>query len=256
MLTLIICALAGGYGKTMTALACAAWCKALGLNVTLLDLDPQAAATLTLGMRASGSPLTDEACTVGFTRGIVGAHAFGSLRVFRSGRMLAEASAADVRRQLARASAGSDLLIVDTAPALSVATLEALRHASLALTTLRPTPAAIGTLGDTMQAMACVGDSKRLRGVLTQVNSRRKMVGTVSVEIQQLHPGVLYDVLIPDDAQCEHAALARLPVPVFAACSKASIAYGLLTMQLVHDLGLFGRIKQVSTIAEGANVAP
>lgn len=247
MRILTICSLAGGYGKTTTTLSLGSAIAARGLHVVVADLDAQASATLALGQPATDFPLTTALRTLDVVpRGT--SHRTGTFRLAPGGRMLAAATSRDIHRHLDRVSVGADVLLVDTAPGLGVGTLEGLRRASLTLIPLRPTPPAITTLGDTLTALAHVSSAPRARAVLTQVNSRRGMVNVVSAGLRARHPGVLYDVAVPDDARCEQAVLAKCPVTVFAPRSKASIAYEQLADVVLADLG-------ISRGMEGSDVA-
>lgn len=92
--------------STISAGLAAAW-RDEGLNVAVLDLDPQAGVTLALNVAPPADPLSAAGTAVhGFT-------------LWPSSRGLARATAAQIRKRLDAAARSADVVVVDLAPGLS-----------------------------------------------------------------------------------------------------------------------------------------
>lgn len=232
MKTITIAGAKGGTGKTTTAHALAFEFTVAGYRVTLADCDPQASATQGLGHQPSETPLTAAALRLEF------GHGRGGFWLLPGGRSLATASMAQVSDRLVRASDQTDILIIDTPPAIGSIMMAAIGIADIVLVPLQAAPYPMSGLMDILRLADQVNPKARRRAVLTLVKSRRRLSSTIAEAVEAISPGVLHATRIPDDAQCEWAAAACKPIGMFDTRSRAATAYHALANELVIELGL------------------
>ncbi|KQO89475.1 MAG: AAA family ATPase [Methylobacteriaceae bacterium] len=132
----------GGSGKTTVAVNLAVAAHQAGRRVAALDLDPQGSLAAWATRRAADDPAVDH------------------LGLERVGQ-LPEILAALARR-------GFDLVVLDTAGALSPAANQALRAAHLVLVPARPTLLDLLATEPTLRALAQIGLAARVALVLSQ----------------------------------------------------------------------------------------
>lgn len=170
----------GGVGKTTTAVNLSAALAAAGQRVALVDLDPQAHATLHLGI----DPKTPRNTTYHL---LTGDAQFSSMwRTVEGGLRVAAAhldlAAAEVelagvvgrevilRDKLARVAGDLDYLLIDCPPSLGLLTLNALAAVEDVFLPLQPHFLALHGLSKLMQTVGLVAD---------RLNPRLRMAGVV-----------------------------------------------------------------------------
>lgn len=210
----------GGTGKTTTAINLASRLAAQGSRVAVLDLDPQASATLVLGVRTSDSPL-----------------AAGPVRIegeeillFPGGRALALANARQVAERIRLVAAHVDILVIDTPPALSAPTIESLRAATLVLLPMEASQLSLPALEDGVATLELLGRRDRLRILLSRVKTVRRLTRDVAELVAREYPGALYPVAVPEDVRAAEI------IPVRTPQSKAAAAFGELARCVMEDL--------------------
>ena len=170
----------GGVGKTTTAVNLSAALAAAGQRVALVDLDPQAHATLHLGI----DPKTPRNTTYHL---LTGDAQFSSMwRTVEGGLRVAAAhldlAAAEVelagvvgrevilRDKMARVAGDLDYLLIDCPPSLGLLTLNALAAVEDVFLPLQPHFLALHGLSKLMQTVGLVAD---------RLNPRLRMAGVV-----------------------------------------------------------------------------
>ncbi len=170
----------GGVGKTTTAVNLSAAMAAAGQRVCLVDFDPQAHATLHLGLESATSRdsvydvlagharVADVRKPAGENLWVVGSHIdLAAVEVELAGEVGRELI---LRDQLASDDASFDFLFIDCPPSLGILTLNALAAVDEVFIPLQPHFLALHGLGKLLETIEVV--SRRL-------NSRLRLTGVV-----------------------------------------------------------------------------
>ncbi|HEX2091066.1 MAG TPA: AAA family ATPase [Longimicrobiaceae bacterium] len=210
----------GGVGKTTTAVNLAARLSAAGQRVHLLDLDPHASATFALGSHPIQHLLTGDLVRLEGER----------FSLHPGGMVLARASAGESLSVIRHAAVGADLLVIDTQPALSSATLAALKVASIVIAPVEPAWLSLPALDELTAALQTIKAASRLRIVLSRVRVVRRLTREIAGTIAGRYPGALYPVAVPEDVRAAETLPVRDPQ------SKAGAAFDKLSQWLLADV--------------------
>jgi len=228
--TLTVTGAKGGTAKTTTAITLAAELAALGYRVMLRDLDPQASATLALGVEPSADPWQGE--PVALPLGVLP----GAVWLYPGGRAITSGAERDAREWLRMADFAADFQVVDCPPSLDALTLAALEAATVALVPLRPSPLDLPAFRDVAALVEGLENPPQLRAVLTQVHTRRLLTRDVAEYLNENAPGSLYAAQIPEDVKAAEAPGYATPVTLYAPSSRAAEAYRELAREVAADL--------------------
>ena len=242
----------GGVGKTTTAINLSAFLARLGQRVLLVDLDPQANATSSLGMdktKVSGGVY--EALVLG---GSVAAreHVLHSpqlkLALLPASPALAGAEVElvsvlarenQLRGALQALEGNYDYILIDCPPSLGLLTLNGLVAAQdgviipvqceyLALEGL-------GQLTNTISRVrAALHPGLRVRGlVMTMFDARASLSTQVVAEVAKHFPGKVFRAIIPRSVRLAEAPSHGLPISIYAPNSPGALAYRALAEELL-----------------------
>ncbi|MFN8126519.1 MAG: ParA family protein [Candidatus Nanopelagicales bacterium] len=227
MPAIAVVALKGGVGKTTVTLglAEAAWRR--GLRVLVVDLDPQANATLGLNPPeirfTTGDVLAD--ARDGVAADAVTASGWGDgLDLIAAEPALEHrntpgdaGSALRLRRALRGVTDDYDLVLLDSPPSLGEITRNGLAAASHAVVVTEPGYFALRGAEQALEAVTVVRDNTnlRLRALGVVVNRMRKTLGEQKfrfAELKEAYPQLLIEPAIPERSAIQRAEGAGVPL--------------------------------------------
>jgi chromosome partitioning protein len=239
----------GGVGKTTTAVNLGAY-LALGLRVLLVDLDPQANATSSLGLeRDTGAGSSYEALIgdIPLEEAIISSGRPG-LDVAPASRALAGAQVELVdlpdreqrlRQALAHAREAYDVVLIDCPPSLGILTLNALVAADLVLAPVQCEYLALEGVGQLMETLelvrATLNPRLRLLGmVMTMYDPRTRLSAQVVEEVRRHFPERTFETVIPRSVRLSEAPSHGKPVLEYEPTSRGASAYADLAQELIR----------------------
>ena len=251
----------GGVGKTTTAVNLGACLAANGKHVLLIDLDPQANATSSLGIDRNqveksiydtligDTPLMD---AVQLTKRV-------HLDLAPSATALSGAEVELVpmpgrEKRLKRAvedvSAHYDYILIDCPPSLGLLTLNALVAAHGVIVPVQCEYLALEGLTRLMQTIGIVRKSLNprltVRGMLmTMYDGRARLSQQVVAEVRKHFPARVFDTVVPRSVRLGEAPSYGEPILSYAPSSSGGQAYAQLASELLSvDNGYQGHSQE------------
>lgn len=213
----------GGVGKSMVALGLTASLWRRHQPTVLVDLDPQAGATLAAGVQRPSEPLRTEPDTH---------HGFA---IYPASRTLALASAEDIALRVQTLSRPNHVVVTDLSPALTDAAHAAvLPLASLVLVIARTDAAGLANVAESVQLCQ---EQHRPFLVVPNMMSRTRLAREAHDMLrQQYAPNVVYSS-VPLEARAAEAAAACQPVTLYAPLSATARAVDGIAGEVLDALG-------------------
>jgi len=242
----------GGVGKTTTAINLGAYLAQLGQRVLLVDLDPQANATSSLGIDKNQvrggtyqSILGD-----GSVKKSILKNPKLNLSILPSSPELAGAEVELVnevgRENLLRRSLTSiqdeyDYLIIDCPPSLGLLTLNGLVAARDGV--LIPVQCEYLAMEGISQLVSTIERVRRvifpklkIRGVImTMFDGRTNLAGDVVAEIQKFFGDQVFETIIPRSVRLAEAPSYGVPIHMYSPGSRGAKAYRELAEELLEE---------------------
>ncbi len=241
----------GGVGKTTTAINVSAALAKFGHEVLLIDMDPQANATASLGLRGRPGRSTYELLLGGARLGEIVATA-GSERMWivaatsdLAGAEVELAQLVDRTSRLKAALGGTvspyRFVIVDCPPSVSLLTLNALAGAQEVIVPVQCEYLALEGLGEFTRTLELVrrniNRELRLRGLLlTMYDKRTNLSRQVADEVRRHFPNT-FRAIIPRSVRLSEAPSHGLPINAYDERSSAALAYQELAEELLTGIG-------------------
>ncbi len=248
----------GGVGKTTTAINLGAALAGRGHPVLIVDLDPQANATASLGLRAVEGRSTYDVLLAGLPlNDIILPSACERLSVAPSASDLAgaEVELAGMMAREYRLKQALDgaidryrFVIIDCPPSLGLLTVNALTAAQEVIVPVQCEYLALEGLGQLTRTLELVrrhlNQELRLRALLLTMYDRRTSLSRQVAEEVRRHFPNTFSAVIPRTVRLSEAPSHGLPINAYDPRSPASAAYDALTDELLE------------TVAAAAQVAP
>lgn len=255
----------GGVGKTTTAVSLGACLAHSGQQVLVVDIDPQANATSSLGIDKHGVPLSTYDLLVDQVplARVARATGYTRLDLVPASPALAGATVELVGQEqreyrLRQALAGLnpdtggetdghyDYVLVDCPPSLGILTVNGLTATDGVIIPVQCEYLALEGLSQLSRAIELVrralNPGLRLRGlVMTMYDARTTLSRQVVEEVRRHFPGRVFDSIIPRSVRLSEAPSYGEPILSYAARSAGALAYAALAKELlVGD----GRVQQ------------
>ena len=245
----------GGVGKTTTAVNIGDYLTARGHSVLIVDIDPQANATSSLGMRPHqrqepGEELTVYdalAGTVPIAK-IIRTTRRPRLHVVPSSPSLAGAEVELVdmpgretrlRQALDPILQHYDYMIIDTPPSLGLLTINALTATQAGvIIPVQCEYLALEGLGQLVHTISLVRDSLnpqlKIAGVaLTMYDGRTRLSQEITREVRKFFPEKVFDTIVPRNVRLSEAPSFGETIFTYSPDSAGALAYAALTEELL-----------------------
>lgn len=237
----------GGVGKTTTAVNLAAGLAEMGHKVLLVDLDPQANATLALGLPAHGIPTVYELLTSRAAFDKVLVHRSDRLDILPSNINLSGAEVelvsmvgreSTLREALAASLDGYEFVLIDCPPSLGLLNINALGCADEVLIPLQCEFFALQGISLLHQTVDLVrrriNPALRVGGVLPcMFDSRKGLLREVLAEIEKFFPGKVYKVRVRNNVRLAEAPSHGKSIFEYAPDSNGAADYRALVREVL-----------------------
>jgi chromosome partitioning protein len=238
----------GGVGKTTTAVNVSACVAEAGRATLLVDVDPQANATVGLGLsRASTPGLYEVLIGVASAEEALVETAVAGLKLLPAGAGLAGASVElprvegyerRLRHALAPIRDRFEYILLDCPPSLGPLTVNALVAADYVIVPVQTEYFALEGLAGLLETLALVQRELNPRltvagMLLTMHDSRTRLGRDVEREVREHFPNLVFDTVIPRNIRVGEAPSYGLPVTHHDPHSTGAEAYFELAKELV-----------------------
>jgi chromosome partitioning protein len=244
----------GGVGKTTTAVNLGAYLSTAGLDVLVIDVDPQSNATSSLGVNKTQVPVSTYEVLVGHQRltDSVVPTSWRRLHLAPSSPGLAGAEIELVnviarefllRKALQPVAGRYDYILIDCPPSLGLLTVNALTaSAHGVIVPVQCEYLALEGLGDLLRTIQLVREHLNprltIRGMLmTMYDTRTNLSQQVVEEVRRHFGGRVFKTVIPRNVRLGEAPSYGQPIMGYAPKSTGALAYQSLTAEVLRTDG-------------------
>ncbi len=240
----------GGVGKSNVAVNLPVFLSAQGKKVLLIDMDPQANATLSLGINCRNLPLSIYNVLMDqiTPSAIIRRSSFFGYDIMPASPDLAGATVELVFMKdrefklshiISKVERDYDFIIIDSPPSLGILTLNSLVGSKEVLIPVQCEYLALEGLGQLLNTIDLVknnlGQDIKIAGaVLTMYNRRNRISRDVAKEVRRNFPGYVFDTVIPRSVVLAEAPKFGQTILQYAPASQAAKAYRQLAEELIN----------------------
>jgi len=238
----------GGVAKTTTTLSLGASLAEMGKKVLLVDLDPHANLTLSLGFKPASFERTVAGLLLGNDdlNGAVIPTNFQDLDLIPSNHELSLAEAHLLVRAnymmlldaTLKDSHSYDTIIIDCPPTTGTLTKNALSAADLLIIPTQPEYFSAHALRDMLNLILAIRQENnpklRYRILLTMVDKRNRIHRSLAEQIRTAFNEAIYDIEIEIDTRLRESAILGQPINQYAPESRATKQYRALAEETGH----------------------
>ena len=245
----------GGCGKTTTVVSLAGCLAIEGHSVVVIDMDPQAHATLGLGIDPEevDENLYEVLCEEG-DEGLlldeIVVNAGENLDVAPSGvilsaleqKLAAEGARGRTERLatvLAKLEKSYDFALIDCPPNVGILTFNALRAASEVIVPLETSYYAMHGVGKLLETIVLledrIGHSLSVRILPTLFDGRTRFAKRALAEIRETYKDLVFDTVIRQNVRLREAAQRGLPIARLDRRSYGFVDYMSLALEILFD---------------------
>jgi len=261
----------GGCGKTTTAINLAACIAERGMRVLLVDMDPQAHATLGLNAAAGGAHRSaihelllspgDLSARAVSIRGNLDLVPAGDELLFLDGELAAVADGEERLRECIHRTTGSyAFIIIDCPPSLGTLTLSALRACDSILIPVEIGFFSLNGVGNFLRAVRRHRPEwlkeKRIRAVATMYDRQTSFAREVHEEIRTFFGEALYSTVIHRNVRLKESTSYGMPVVDYDRKARGTEDYSALAAEVIRDLVPEAANRTLSERMLGENETP
>jgi chromosome partitioning protein len=229
----------GGVGKTTTVHTLGAALAHAGLRVLLVDLDPQACLTYSVGLDPESLPLSLHDVLVGRNKAVEALVAAGGMSILPAAIDLAGSEVHlvgrvgrehAVDRALTSVKEGYDIVLVDCPPSLGILTINGLTAADFVLVPLQCETLSHRGVGQLLETVADVRaytqpDLSVLGAVATMYDSRTRHGREVLIDVEARYGLPVLQPLIPRSVRFAEAPATGQSILDHAPNATGAVAY-------------------------------
>lgn len=244
----------GGVGKTTTAVNLSAYLAQLGKRVLLVDIDPQANASVGVGVRVEQGQrhLYHALLDPSLAREVVQPTVVPGLWVLPAHADLAGAAVELVniegreyklRQVLEVLSPEFDIILIDCPPSLGLLTINGLVAADEVLIPLQAEYYALEGLGQLLGTINLIQANIKptlgiLGAVVTMYDGRNRLTTAVLQELKNHFPNKLFQTMVPRNVRLAEAPSYGQPISQYDPRSRGARAYEALAREVAQHLDL------------------